>query len=87
MSLGELKSDTGVHLPMMRISEMKVSPNANDYEYLDSTDDASLLHSVEPSLSNLKEQLLEKVPRNVAEITRYDDVLEGFPTRQAYVWT
>ena len=48
VSLGELKSDTGDHLPMMRISKMKVSPNANDYEYLDSTDDSSLLHSVEP---------------------------------------
>ena len=48
VSLGELKSDTRVHLPMMRISKMKVSPNSNDYEYLDLTDDASLLHSVEP---------------------------------------
>ena len=44
VSLGELKSDTGDHLSMMRISEMKVSPNTNNYEYLDSTDDASLLH-------------------------------------------
>ena len=49
VSLGELKSDTGYHLPMMRISKMKVSPNANGYEYLYSTDDASLLHSVKPS--------------------------------------
>ena len=72
---------------MMRISEMKVSPNANDYKYLDSTDDASLLHSVEPSLSNLKEQLLAKVPRNVAEVTRYNDVLEDLPTRQTYMST
>ena len=66
VSLGELRSDTGDHLPMMPVSEMKVSPNANNYDYLDSTYDASLLHSVEPSLSNLKEQLLAKVPRNVA---------------------
>ena len=66
VSLGELKSDNGDHLSMMCIFKMKVSPNANDYEYLYSTDDASLLRSVEPSFSNLKEQMLEKVPRNVA---------------------
>ena len=72
---------------MMRISQMKISPNTNDYEYLDSTDYAPLLHSVEPSLSNFKEQLLKKVPRNVAEVTRYDDVLEDFPTRQTYTST
>ena len=66
VSLGELKSNTRDHLPMMRISQMKISPNTNDYEYLDSTDYAPLLHSVEPSLSNLKEQLLEKLPKNVA---------------------
>ena len=47
VSLGELKSDTRDHLPMMCISEITVLPNANNYEYLDSTDDASLLHSVE----------------------------------------
>ena len=62
VSLGELKSDNGDHLPMISISKMKVSPNANDYEYLYSTDDASLLRSVEPSFSNLKEQMLEKYP-------------------------
>ena len=66
---------------MMHISKMKVSPNSNDNEYIDSTDYASLLHSIEPSLYNLKEQLLAKVTRNVAELTRYDDVLEYFPTR------
>ena len=55
VSLNELKSNSRDHLPMIHISEMKVSPNANNYEYLDSTDDASLLHSVEPSFSNLKE--------------------------------
>ena len=66
VSLGELKSDNGDHLPMISISKMKVSPNANDYEYLYSTDDASLLRSVEPSFLNLKEQMLAKVPRNVA---------------------
>ena len=87
VSLGELKSDTGDHMPMMRISEMKVSTTSNNYEYLDSIDDASLLHSVEPSLSNLKEQLLEKVSRNVVEVTRYDDVLEDFPTSQTYMST
>ena len=86
-SLGELKSDTGYHLLMMRILKMKVSPNANNYEYLDSTYDASLLHSVEPSLSNLKEQLLAKVPRNVAEVSRYNNVMEDFPTRQTYTMT
>ena len=48
LSLGELKSNPGDHLPMMRISEMKVSPNDNNYEYLDSTYDTSFLHSVEP---------------------------------------
>ena len=72
---------------MMCISEMKVSPNANKYEYLDSTVNSSLLHSVEPSISNLKEQLLAKSPRNVAEVKIYDDVLEDLSTRHTYTLT
>ena len=64
--LGELKSDTADHLLMMRIFKIIFSPNVKDYEYLDSIYDASLLYSVEPSFSNLKEQLLAKVSKNVA---------------------
>ena len=66
VSLNEMT--TGIHnnRPSMRISELKVSTNRHDYKYLESTDDASILHSIKPSLSNLKEQILVKVPRNVA---------------------
>ena len=71
----------------MRILELKVSPNIHDYEYLESTDDASLLHSIEPLLSSLKDKLLLKLPRNVAKVTRYDDVLENLPLRQTYTST
>ena len=73
--------------PSTRTSELMVSPNIHDYEYLESIDDASLLYSIELSLSNLKEQLLAKVPRNVAEVTRYDDVLEDLPLKQTYTPT
>ena len=49
----------------MQISKLKIPPNIIDFEYLDASDDASLLHSIDRSVSNLKEQLLMKVPRNV----------------------
>ena len=70
VSLNEMKTGINDNRPSMRISELKVSSNIHDYKYLDSTDDVSLLNLIEPSLSNLKEQLLEKVPRNVIEVTR-----------------
>ena len=53
----------------MQISKLKISPNIIDFEYLDASDDASLLHSIEPSMSNLKEQLLMKVPSKVVEVS------------------
>ena len=70
--------------PSMHISKLKISSNIIDFEYLDPSDDESLLHSIEPSLSNLKEQLLIKVPSNAAEVSQYDDLLEELPIRQTY---
>ena len=66
---------------------MKIWLNIINFEYLDVSEYASLLHSIDPSLSNLKEQLLVKVPRNFLEVTRYDDVLKYLPIRQTYTST
>ena len=71
----------------MQISKLKIPPNIIDLKYLIVSDDASLLHSIKPSLSHLKEQLLMKVQRNVAEVSRYDDVLEDLPIRKTYTST
>ena len=60
MSLYEMTTGINKDRPLMRISELKESPKIHDYEYLDSMDDASLLHSIEPTLSNLKERILAK---------------------------
>ena len=60
VSLYEMTTGINKDRPLMRISELKESPKIHDYEYLDSMDDASLLHSIEPTLSNLKERLLAK---------------------------
>ena len=54
---------------------------------MDSSDNTSLLHSLYPSLLNLKEKLLMKVPRNITEVSQYDDVLEDLPIRQTYTST
>ena len=73
--------------PSLQISKLKISPNIINFKYLDASGDASQLHSIEQSLSNLKEQMLMKVPRNVAEVNQYDDVLEDLSIRQTYTST
>ena len=49
--------------------------------------DEDLLESTDPSLSGLKENLAELVPRYITEVARYDDLLEDIPTRQTYTST
>ena len=69
VSLNDTTTNNIEDRPSMQISKLKISPNIIDFEYLDASDNASLLHSIEPLLSNLKEQLIMKVPRNVAEVS------------------
>ena len=87
VSLNETTTINKEDRPSMQISRLKISPNIIDFEYLDASDDASLLHSIEPSMSNLKEQLLMKVPSKVVEVSQYDDVLEDLPISQTYTST
>lgn len=75
------------YTPSFRISEMTMSINETAFEYVDPKDDDALLHSIDPSLTDLKEQLMAKVPRNIAQVTRYEDSLEDLPTRQTYTST
>ena len=88
----ELQECTNIHLTRkkewnphkVRMSEVMVSSvsatRPNDL-------DEDLLESLEPSLSGLKEKLAALVPRYMEEVTRYDDSLEGIPTRQTYKYT
>ena len=49
--------------------------------------DENLLESLDSSLSGLKENLAALVPRYMAEVTRYDDLLEEILTIQTYTPT
>ena len=70
-------------IPERRIAEVQCGTGTR-YEYLDPTSDDALLHSIAPSYGNLKEEMLERMPRSVAQVTQYDDSLEDLPIRQTY---
>ena len=72
------------NIPSYRISETTVTTHETVFEYLDPLDDGALLHAIDPSLTDLKEQLMAKVPRQIAQVTRYENSLEDLPTRQTY---
>ena len=69
MSLNDATTNNREDRPSMQISKLEISPNIITFEYLNASDNALLLHSIDPSLLNLKKQLLMKVPSNVAEVT------------------
>ena len=57
------------------------------YEYEDPSSDESLLHSLTPSFTDLKEQLIANLPRQISKVSRVDDSLEDLPVRQTYTST
>jgi hypothetical protein len=60
------------NVPQIRESTISRVWSMRQYEYLDSSSDEALLHSINPSFVNLRERL-------IAKTTRYDQDLEDAP--------
>ena len=58
-------------------------PNQCKFEYDHHESDQAILHSISPSLSNLREQCLQQV-RIMSQVDRFDGHLEDLPVRQTY---
>jgi hypothetical protein len=71
-------------LPFYRESYISRVGSIRSYEYLDSTSDEALLHSIHPVLANLKELMTQ---RSIAKTTTYDRDLEDTPSRRTFVST
>ena len=69
VSLNETTTNNRKDRPSMQIRKLKISSKIIDFEYLYASDNALLMHSIEPLMSYLKEQMIMRVPRNVAEVT------------------
>jgi hypothetical protein len=70
-------------LPTSRISQIsRVSSSVTRYEYMDPTSDEALLHSINPSLINFKEQMSN---RTINQTTTYNKDLEDVPARRTFV--
>ena len=80
------QTNSTVSPPLRRIAQVQYGSGAT-YEYLHHDSDEALLHSVSPALVDLREQLEAQIPRNVAQVQRFDDTLEDVPIRQTYTST
>jgi hypothetical protein len=69
-------------LPTSRISHISRVGSVTRYEYLDPTSDEALLHSINPSLINLKEQMSN---RTINQTMTYDKDLEDVLARRTFV--
>ena len=64
-----------------RIAENQTSRSPR-HECVDPSSDEALLHSIAPSLVDMREQLQANLPREISQASRCDEGLEDLPTRQ-----
>jgi hypothetical protein len=84
VSLSETSTTLEDSLPNYRESHISRVGSVRRYEYLDPTSDEALLHSINPSLVSLKEQISV---RSIRQATTYDRDLEDTPARHTFVST
>ena len=82
VSLSSVANHQVEHTALFRIPELKVTTDINPFENFDPIYDISLLNSIDTFLSGLKDQILDKVPKNVSEVGIYYNVLEDLPNCQ-----
>lgn len=85
VKLGETESIRPVSDPPFYQVRSISKVQRKEFEYLDPTLDEALLHSIEPSLVNLKERMINKISRIPSTNNHYDYDLEELPSRRTYV--
>ena len=86
VSLGETHSRPELYGPAYRIGRVTTT-DRYEYEYADPTSDEAHIHGIDPSLTDLKEQLLSKINRGISTTSSYDPDFEDAPDRRTFVST
>ena len=84
--LSNVSSDVRRDICQRRIAQTHVYKQKT-FEYVDPSSDEAILHDIAPSFIDLKEQLISTLPRNVAQVNRFDTSLEDLPVRQTFTST